>query len=316
MGIHIVGDNNIPTESEKKNKKFDPDALKGFFSDGVPKIAKETSSERNKQVKNINPKDMRKLEAIDLKDRNWEYLKPSRKIENNPEDSKAIRPSRSEAETIHGVNGMIPGAMSSVFDDYKESDYTKHVISSGEKKRQDRKNKGKPTAEQRSEWEVPSRAKTTADVPVTDRGIIPNRSAFGPPDLPKVKIKAVDRMQQENRKSAAAGKLAAKIKSEMDKASMERERNISKNWEEEAMSKIQENYKKEINYQPEKIKIANDFTPIPSNKKTFDLNGIFTNPVDVPEKKIKRNSDILKEKRKKREEDRSWEVVVRSGRKK
>ena len=57
-------------------------------------------------------------------------------------------------------------------------------------------NRGKPSEEAMSEWEQVSQAPTTANTKVTDRGVMPNRSAFSPGELPKVNLPAVNKIME------------------------------------------------------------------------------------------------------------------------
>lgn len=315
MGIHLTGHVTIPSEQEKKETKIKPADLKDVFSDGIPAIAKEDQAKRRTQVKDITPENLCKLESIDIKDQNWEQVKPSNKIADTVSDLRAIKPSRSENETNDGGTGLIPGSMDFLFNKQENSDYTKHVLDAGTKKREKNSNRGKPSQEFRDEWEVVAKAKNTSEVPVTDRGVMPNRSSFEPVPLPKVKISTVDKIKEKNKQSAAAGIKAAELKTELDNIMREKQQKTSGNWEEEALGNIKGNATKKITVSTEKVKFAKDFTAPGKSKTDLDFSGIFAtpeNPATFSEKEIRRNADKLKVQRTKREDDRSWEAVIRS----
>lgn len=316
MTVHLMGNTVIPTDQERKSK-IDPASLKDLFSDGIPQIAKEESIKRRTPVKDITPENLRKLESIDIKNMDWEQVKPAQKIGDTINDMGAIRPARSECETNDGGTGLIPGAMDSIFEKPQESEFSQHAIAAGKQKREERANRGKPSQEARDEWEVVAKAPNTADVQVTDRGVMPNRSAFEPGEIPKVRISTVEKITAQNKKSAEAGVKAAELKTELDQIMMDKMHKVSNNWEDEAFDKIQETATKKSNVGFEKVKFAQDFvTPEAAQKKaTKNLDGLFAipqNPADVPDEKIRRNVDKLRTRRQKREDDRSWEAVVRS----
>lgn len=315
MSTYIVGDTYIPTTQERK--AIDPKKLEGLFSDGVPQIAKEEPFVRKVRKENITAQDLPTLESIDIKEI-WEKVSPAKHLTNNPEDAKAIRPSRSERETNFGGKSLVPEDVNSIFDasrieNIKDSDYSKHAIAAGKEQRDKKANKGKPSQEARAEWEVVNKAKTTAEVPVTDRGIISNRTAFEPAEIPKVKISSVEKIIAENKKSAEAGLEAAKLKTELDNIMREKNAKMSGNWEDEALGNIQDTMRKKIDSTPETIVFAKDFTAPPKESdKKMDLNGLFPlpeNPAETKETSIKRDVNEIKAQKKTRADDRSWETV-------
>ena len=93
---HIVGSTFIPSTQERE--AVDPEALKGLFSDGVPKIAHEETVVRKQRVKEITPENLDTLESIDIKGI-WEEIKPAKKLSHSRVDEKAVQPSRSTGET-------------------------------------------------------------------------------------------------------------------------------------------------------------------------------------------------------------------------
>lgn len=323
MSVHLTGHTFIPT-NEGEKVKIDKDNLKGIFSDGVPEIAKESKTERKTPVKEVTPGNLRKLESIDIKDRNWESVKPAKKISESSQDLNAIKPSRSGGESNEANVGMVPGlresVMANMFTTPENSDYTNHAIDAGRQRREKIKTKGQPSQEARDEWEVVSPSKTTANTPVTDRGILPNRSALTPGDIPKVKIDSVEKIKEQNKKSAKSGIEAAKLKKELDAIMADKQKSVSNNWEEEALGKIKDISKIKVENPVEKVKFAKDVVrQNPESRKDLNLEGLFSMPQDpktAKDDQIKRNSEILKEQRKKREDDRSWEVVVNSSKRK
>jgi len=296
MTTCIVGNNIIQSGFTKDKKVITKEDLKFVFSDGIPKIA---------ELPGLSPKP-------NLKE-DWEQLKPSVPLKNNPEDSKALRPSRGEGETVFGGNGML-NRKNSIFDsslEIKEDEYTRHTIEAGDEKRKRHQEKGRPSQEARNEWEDIKPALKTSDVPITSRGITPNRSAFQSAKLPDIKLNFVDKAAKKEAESKKAGEKAADIKRQLDKILLGKEEKISNNWEEEALQKIHKTTNRKINSSPLGIKTSEDFLPF-SEKKDNPLKGIFKvpeNPENVVEKNIKRPTEGLKEERKTRKDDRSWETV-------
>jgi len=315
---HIVGNTFIPSNQERK--PIDPQKLEGLFSDGVPKIAHEEPLIRTKRVKNITSENLNTLESIDIK-AIWEEIKPARKLSSNPGDGKAIQPSRSSGETNHGGQSIIPQNVNSIFDpdridNIKNSEFSTHARQAGQEARDRKANKGKPTAEAREEWEIIGKAKTTANTPVTDRGVMPNRTGFQQSEIPHVKIKSVEKIIAQNKQSAKAGQLAAGMKMDLDKIMMEKQNRINNNWEEEALSNIKEATTRKMETHVESIKFSENFVSEPKKgKNKINLNGLFASPEDPSEgsdPSIKRNSNQLKADIKTRKDDRSWETVSKS----
>jgi hypothetical protein len=296
MTISIMGNNIIQASFPKDKKVITKEDLKCIFSDGIPKIAESPK---------LSPKP-------NLKE-DWEQLKPSKSLQNNSEDSKTLRPSRGEGETNFGGNGMLV-RKNSIFDsslEFQEDEYTRHTKEAGDEKRKQRQDRGQPSQEARDEWEDVKPALKTSDIPITSRGITPNRSAFKPAEIPDIKLNFVDKAAKKEAESKKAGEKAADIKRQLDKILFGRENRISNNWEEEALQKINKTTNRKINSSPLDIKTTEDFLPF-SQKKDNPLQGLFKvpeNPEKVEEKNIKRSTDGLREERVSRKDDRSWETT-------
>lgn len=298
MGTHIVGNNLIQAKSGlKEGKKIEQKDFEGIFSDAIPKIADSPGISAKPNLKE-----------------NWEQVKRSSPLKNNPDDSKTIRPSRGKNETYFGGSGALQGD-NSIFDpevNIKELEYTKHIREAGKEKKRKQEEKHMPSPESKNEWEQVKPALKTSDVPVTSSGIIPNRSSLKQSELPDIKPKWEQKTIKKEVKSKEAGIKSAEIKSKLDQIAQDREANISNNWEEEALRKIEQASKRKIEVPELGIKIAKAFLP-PTPRDNNSLSGIFKVPEDpskVEEKPIKRDSIGIKEKRKTRSEDRSWEKVL------
>jgi len=323
----VLGNPIIPTQKDidGQKKKFDIEELSKSFSDGVPKIAYEEPVKKRSPVKNITPENLPHLESVDIKE-NWEKISQStslkaRSLESNPEmTSKSIRPSRAAGENNLGGTGILPGMNNTLADPdrigkIKNSEFATQAKAAGKEKRKQKEEKGRNT---NWEDEVDLVAKTTKDVPVTATGIIPNRSAFQPAPLPEANLNITKKEKIKAKRSAEAGVVAAQMKRQLDAVMQSKKDNISNHWEEEALANINEKMKMKVIPGNSGVKIAKDFTSIPSKQKKTEmsLDGLFAIPENPKtasnEKSIKRDSSVLKEKRATRESDRSWETVVRS----
>jgi len=243
---------------------------------------------------------------------NWEQLRPASKMENVADNDRALKPSRAGVATDQGGSDPRLKSNPSIFDSdfkFKEDKYSQHAQEAGRQKRKERSNRGKQSAEARAEWEQVTPAKTTADVPVVHGGVTPNRSALEPGKIPEVKLDLVAKAIKSKEQSRKAGEEAANLKTQMDGIFQKREENVSNNWEQEALDKINTNATRKMSIYKGSIETAPDFVPqTPTGKNP--LAGLFAVPAD-PEKakevSIKRDASQLKQERKTRQDDRSWE---------
>lgn len=231
-----------------------------------------------------------------------------------------IKPSRSGNETNEGGRASLPGPhKNSIFDPdaitkAKNSKMTDAVINDARDRRKERAAKG----ERSRDWEQPSIAQNSKDFKPGQMGYTPNRSVNQQPELPKVtspEIEAVKKQQAENAKKAQkAAKIANELKQiqmrDMDKAAKD-----SRTWEQQKLDEIARVQNKSYTVGKGVAEVARDFVPT-EQKKVADvqasLKEVFTMPQNPEtakkESNIKRKSEIS-EKRKKREDDRSWEKL-------
>jgi hypothetical protein len=310
------------TENKSKDNHI-ADKVKDIFKVPEPikdpeNIKREETSTGRKPVGEITPQNLRHLESIDIKDHNWESIKLPTKTSDVLQDMKAIRPSRSEGETDNGGRSTLTSALNSIFnpeavEGVKNSEFTDSVLQSGK----DKKRESEQRRERSRDWEVETRAKTTKDLAAAQMGFTPNRSSFEPAPIPKVDLPVVEEIRAQNKKSADAGKEAAKIVKDLDslfKVEYERDANDNRRWEDIEADKISKNQTRPLP-EPEVIKIAEEVLKEKPDVSKMDLTGVFKmpqNPEEVKEENIKRDSSNLTTKRTKREDDRSWEVPSRS----
>jgi len=301
------------TDKKVDKKEIDPKQFKGIFSDGIPKVNETEIHERKVQKKNIEAKDLNRLESIDIKDMHWEEVKGSAKF-SDLQGKGSVFPARSAGETNEGGTGIFGKNKPSIFDpnvldNLKFDDASEESLKANKARKQtiEREAKEKDEAH-RDEWEVVAPVKNTKTS--RPKGFTQNRSAFEPAPLPKVKINAVDAIIAQNKISAESGKKAAEMKMDLDKILAEKmKERLSGGWEDEADKNIKENNEKEYTPIKEKISFAPD--EIKMKKTKFaNLNGLFPSLIpDIKDSNLKKDSNKIKEKRKNRSEDRSWEKV-------
>lgn len=308
---------NLLTGFGSENKKVAniADKLKDIFSVQVVSQPVEAEKEQRAPVKNITAKNLKHLESIDIKNNDWEKVSGSTKTTDVVSDLRAIKPSRSEKETDNGGRSTLSNSLNSIFNptairEVKNSEFTEHVISSGKEKRKAEKDKMlRPR-----DWENEVRAKTTADMNPAQMGFTPNRSSFEAPAIPKVDLPIVETIKANNKKSAESGKQAAEIITELTKVwndAYVKDANDNRRWEDIQADKIAQAQVREINVQPSGIKLAPEVVKEKLEPAKIDLSGVFKmpeNPAEAKEQSIKENLEHLKSQRKRREEDRSWEV--------
>jgi len=298
MKVHITGDNPIPSE---KSSNINKDSLKNIFSDGIPKSE--------------DPKPKKNKFSDSIKDKNWEQVKSSKKSIDFMSDMKSIKPSRTHGDSDIGGPGFSKNLKESIMSNSsnspKNKEFTKHIISEGNKLKNDKQKKNVLLEESKKQWEIVSKAKTTENLQVKDRGVTPNRSSVKIPDLPKFKIDLFDKIKENNEKSAEAGKKAFDIKRQLDLISKSKKESISDKWEDDALKKINKSVSSKVKEPVEKIKFSKNEINKPI-KTDLNLNGLFDFNKEIKEEKITRNSDHLKQQREKREDDRSWEKVVKN----
>lgn len=291
--IHITP-SVIPSEQEKKVENLD---LNNIFDDDLLKYdepQKKSSSKKRKKTSKNN----KKYDVEDVR--------------------QTLQPSRSGNETNDGGN-FLEGNNNSIFDSNRigqieESKLTKRLLKDSKERKAKRNYNKRDDPEVRSEWEQVKPAQKTSDIPANQMGFTPNRSAYKPKyDDKKYKIQAIENEKKKQKESIEAGKEAANIKKELDNIMMnEWEQKIKGDWdwEKEALSDINKTKTKNIESKKEKIEFAKEFTPVPKKVESRDLSGLFSPLVpEIEEKSIKRDSSKIKEKRKKRSEDRSWEKL-------
>jgi len=301
------------TDKKIEKKDIDPKQFKDIFSDGIPKEAEPEIHERKVQKKNIEAKDLNKLESIDIKDLNWEQVKGSAKF-SDLQGKGSVRPARSAGETNYGGSEIAGTNRPSIFD----PDVLDHIKFDQASEESLKANKAHKLAEEkraqkkdeaaRNEWEVVAPVKDTKTS--RPQGFTQNRSAFEPAPLPKVKIDAVDAIIAQNKISAESGKEAAEMKISLDKILADKMNDrLSGGWEDEADKSIKENMEKEINPTKEKISFSPDEIKMKKGKFA-NLDGLFPSLIpEISERDLKRNSDNIKEKRTDKSKDRSWEKV-------
>lgn len=322
---HIVtGDILLTNVESAKNSTKVPDlkAIGELFMKRQMKEPEERiSPERDRGIKDIFSSNLGNLDSVDIKDHNWEQVRPpTRSTDVEAMDTKALRPSRAEREGDVGGTDVLASNLNSIFDPNRiekaqNSEFTDHIIDSA----RDRRREAEEKRQGSREWETEEKSKTTADIPVSQMGFTPLRTAFEPAPLPKVDIPEVRAEVERSRQSAEAGIKAADLKRELDKAMNEkwnREFNDNRGWEEKTSENIADRFNRPMEVEAEKIKVAEEFTPMSPKKPSIDLSGLF--PVlDVKlDSNIKRESDGLKSDRTKRQDDRSWETLDNSKSKK
>jgi len=296
MTTFIMGNQFVGLTPGKKEDAIDPKSLEGIFTGPEVHVSEKMP---------ISPKENIRED--------WEQLKSSSKLTNNPEDAKALKPSNAGSETYYGGTDINSTNKPGIFDPefkFKESEFTEHTIEAGKQRRRKIEERGKPSDEARAEWEQVTAAKTTADVPVTASGIMPNRSAYEPKDLPEVNLDITNKASEKTSQSIQAGKEAASIKEKLDAVLQFKEDSVSDNWEEEALDNITQNASRPMEFAQSPTTAPNFVPQTPSTDNP--LAGLFPMPADpneAPEENIRRQSSHLKQKRQRRQDDRSWEMV-------
>lgn len=314
----------IPVSSDTKGK-YNREALDAIFSHSMDKMTQgiEASKSENPEDHKRRAKKASKKNGIK---ESWEEVKSSKKLSmGNPNDLRAITPSRGAVETNNGGAGHLRATMASIFDPdalskIKEDEFTQHVVDAGKKKRREKEAR----LQKSRDWEDVAPSKTTANTDPTQMGFTPHRTAFKPAPLPEVKVREIEAQKAAKAKSIEAGKEAAVIKSELDRimmASMEKRYAGDKKWEEIEADKIAEIHSKEVKTSESGFKFAESGIINPDPEKRADqkvlasLDGIFSmppDPKDAPrqdyEADIKKNLRIASN-RERRESDRSWETV-------
>ncbi len=279
----------------KDGSSISAEDLKGVFTTGIPKESKD------------------RVKSKKARDRSWETLSSSK---DDNQSSKAINKSRSGDGGEHDQFGRttLGNSLDKIFD-YKEDPFSKHAIDAGQKKRTDRELK----KQRNRDWEVESRAKSTADVSATQMGFTPNRSAWEPGKLPEVNIPLVDQMIKDEEKSAQAGLEAQKMISEIYKEKMadwESKINNKTTWEEDSVDHINSIFAKEHKNESLGLKLADDLVRESEKKEVRpEFKELFTT-VDGKQKSIKVDLSHLKSRKKTRKDDRSWETLENSKSKK
>lgn len=238
------------------------------------------------------------------KDGSWEKVSSSSQKDCDFNSPHSVIPSRSDVES--GENNL---GGTGILKKKETFDFSQSIIKESQERKEARKNRHKKPIESREEWEQPSRAKNTSDVYAGNMGFTPNRSSFEEKPLSKVNIPQIEKLKEKTRLSQDAGIAAAKMKSDLDKImlkSMAEKANGDWSWEKEAQEKINTNLTKNISVtQP--TKLADSMLKKIEVKN--DLAGIFKSPEQPSDESIKRNSSNMKEERKTRQSDRSWEKV-------
>lgn len=232
----------------------------------------------------------------------------------------SIKPSRSGQETNEGGRSSLPGPhKNSIFNpdaiaNIKNDKMTDAVINDARSKRKERESKG----ERSRDWEQPSIAQSSKDFKPGQMGYTPNRSAHQQAELPKVtspEIEAVKRQSAENAKKAEkAAQIANQLK-DIYLNEMDRKANDNRPWEQQKLDEISGVQRKSYSVEKGPAQVARDFVPTEqkiSKNIQAGLSEVFTMPPNPETAKkevnIKRKSEIS-DKRKKREDDRSWEKL-------
>jgi hypothetical protein len=167
----------------------------------------------------------------------------------------------------------------------------------------------------------PSRAKNTSEVPASMMGFTPHRTALKPSDLPipKKELNEVVAQKEKVNQSIEAGKKVAEIYRDINNKKHEeylKDANDNSKWQDHAANKIKRNYEKEISSKNDAFNFGN---PNEYRETSYDkdLSSIFKKSDPLEERDIKRGSENIKDNtRKHRSEDRSWENVESSKKKK
>lgn len=279
-------------ELSKDGTKFSPEDFKGVFTTGIPQKSKDRVKPGKKQ-----------------RDRSWETIDADR---SETTSSKALSKSRSDEGGENDYSGRTTNgnSLEKIFD-HQESEFSQHAIDAGRERRLAKEMKKKKN----HDWAVNTKAKTTSDVPATQMGFTPNRSAYQPGQLPSVNIPLVDQMILEESKSAQAGIEAGQMLKEIyqqKNAEWEAKMKGDKNWEDETIDQINSIFSKESNQSSLGIKLADDLVNEPVKKEVQpEFKELFTT-VDGKQKSIKVDLSHLKSRRKSRKDDRSWETIENS----
>lgn len=311
---------NMLTGLGLSKESVDQDKINNLFNKTESVPEDKPQSKKRKPVKDITSKNLRHLESQDIKE-DWEQVKPARKAsEAGAFDSKSIGASRSGAQNDYGGKAPVSKALNSIFDPDRQKSVARKGGKMGEQIKSDaqaKRDEIKAQHAKTNDWEKVESAKTTKNLRPGQMGFTPNRSEIRETNISKVEIPQIKFIQEKNQASAEAGKKAADIKSRLDnvfKVRYEKEANDKRSWEEVQADKIAKNQVRKMDFKEENIKLSPDKIRMnikqKSEKKSEEnnpINDLFKTQ-DFEEKNIKRKSD-LKENRKRREDDRSWEKV-------
>lgn len=314
--------NFIPIQSE--GSKQTDDALDKDIANLFKEASVEepTEKKRKGRRKEITASNLRELDSQDIKDTKWERVAGAKRSTDFVGDMNAIRPSRSEGETDNGGSSIVSSALNSILDPTQNEKYAKQnavtdsIVKQARKTRQKVAEKGQNKTDWEAYTENDLTAKGTKDFHPSQLGFTPHLSAFAQKEIPSVEIPAVEAIKAQSAQSAIDGKKAAQIKMALDKI-METEfsKKAEKSWEEMAVDQINNSQTKAMKIEEQSIKLADDFvgekTHIEASKQDFsNWFNVPENPNEIKkEASIKRDTKKLSANRKRREDDRSWEVV-------
>lgn len=344
---HMISGQILPLSEGKSS--LSADEIKNALSDltkpfdDYERGEEPAKKARKKPVSEITPKNLGKLESIDIKGV-WEKIGGPSRTKGSKYSVEDGKVSTSDSDIPLGSNSvigmheiseggrdMLPPGVNSIFDpnameNVKTDEFSQHAIDAGKQKRKDREDRKKRPRD----WEVEERAKTTADVDPMYMGFTPTRSAFSQQPIPEVKVKEIENIKEQSEKNRQQGIEAAALKTEIDKifnAQYEKEISDTRRWEEIEAEKIQDTVNKKHGGGKSSVEVAPDFTSLPKKSEgNLDLTGIFKIPENpenyrdadghLRDRDVKRSSDDIKAQRKTRQDDRSWETLSNSKSKK
>jgi hypothetical protein len=305
--------NQIPS-SNKANVSEQFEKVKGIFDNQF--MPKEDSLKKAKTNSKQRTNVQGFLESKDIKNNDWEQVKPASKITDSPFDVRAVKPSAAGIEDYYGGTGVLPGSGNSIFDPNamkrkRDNKLTQIVLKDADNKRKEKEERLKGSLEAREEWEVVSKAKSTNDIYAGKMGFTPHRTPYEQQPIKDIKF-----TNTINKKNEESGKRAAELKRALDRSKekeMDAKYGEGWTWEKEALGNIYDSMNKTEEQKELKNIFAPDYVPFTENK-IKPLEGIFSMPEDpasYKEKNLKRDSSALKDERKTRKEDRSWEKVTK-----